>query len=44
MQFTQSGHDQIPIALSQSGAIGNGFSTKDLKELSDYLKELTFDY
>ena len=35
-------HDQIPIALAQSGAIGNGFSTNDLKELSDYFKRAYF--
>ena len=35
-------HDQIPIALAQSRAIGNGFSTNDLKELSDYFKRAYF--
>ena len=35
-------HDQIPIALAQSGAIENAFPSNDLKELSDYFKRAYF--
>ena len=35
-------HDQIPIALAQSGAIKNAFPSNDLKELSDYFKRAYF--
>jgi hypothetical protein len=35
-------HAEIPNVLAQTGTIGNGFSTSDLKELSDYFGKAYF--
>jgi len=35
-------HAEIPKVLAQTGTIGNGFSTSDLKELSDYFGKAYF--